>query len=433
MTRFETLEPDWLPVREALERILAGARPLPVTDVPLSECPGRVLARDLQARVTLPPWDNSAMDGYAVRGEDVEGATPDDPVELRVAGAVQAGDTGRPGVEPGQAVRIMTGAPLPSGADTVIRVEDTDAEESREGRVRIDSDRDVGRHVRPAGEDFTAGEAFLARGTRIGSGQVAALAAQGYARVPVHRRPVVAVMPNGDELASLDRFESVREGRAVPECNGPALAAAARRAGADPRLLPIARDERKSILERLDEAAGADVLVTVGGASMGEADLLKRVLAGRGFELDFWRIRIRPGSPFSLGTLPVDRERLPVFGLPGNPGSAFVTFQILVRPYLMALAGHQRLHHASVRARAGEALRSPARLTHFFRVRLEERGEGPPEARLTGPQGSGLVQSLGRADGLAVVREGVETVEEGEELTVIHLNEGPGWQREPAF
>lgn len=466
MTRFENLEADWLSVHEALDRILAHAGPLPVTELDLGDAPGHVLARTLEARVTLPPWDNSAMDGYAVAGSDVTGASTEDPVELPVSAVVRAGDDAPARLAPGTAIRIMTGAPVPDGADTVIRVEDTDAEEESEERVRIFSDRDVGGNVRPAGRDARAGEILVPGGTSLAAGQVAVLASQGYARVPVHRRPRVDLLPNGDELAALADFDEVMAGRAVPESNGPTLAAAARAAGAEPRILPIARDEPESILRRLDEARDTDVLVTMGGASMGEADLLKRVLADRGYELDFWRVRIRPGSPLSLGFLPREGASpggghaggkgegrsgraprgadghegrnpssgaLPVFGLPGNPGSAYVTFQLFVRPFLLALAGHRRTHRPTVRARSAEGMESPARLTHFFRVRLDEEEDGGWTAHLTGPQGSGLVQSLSRADGLAVVPEGIERVEPGDQVKVILLGDGPGWRQDPGY
>ncbi|MFP3948809.1 MAG: gephyrin-like molybdotransferase Glp [Gemmatimonadota bacterium] len=453
MTDFETLEADWLSVGEAIEGTLSHARPLPSESVELEAAPGRVLARTLEARVTLPPWDNSAMDGYAVRAVDVAGATPKDAVELPVAGVVQAGDEAPARLPEGAALRIMTGAPVPKGADSIVRVEDTDGEREVEGRIRIYSDRDAGRHIRPAGRDAREGDTVVTGGTTIASGQIAVLASQGYARVPVYGRPRVALLPNGDELATIEEFDEVAAGRAVPESNGPTLAAAARGAGAEARILPIARDEPRSILERLDEAVSADVLVTMGGASMGEADLLKRVMFERGYQLDFWRVRIRPGSPFSLGFLPREsasetapsgradvRGRrapglLPVFGLPGNPGSAYVTFQLFVRPFLLALAGHRRIHRPVVRARMAEALESPGHLTHFFRVRLSEGAGGDDgwTAHLTGPQGSGLVQSLARADGLAVVPEDTVRVEEGEEVRVILLGEGPGWREDPGY
>lgn len=432
MTDFETLEADWLAVEEALERVLEHARPLSREEMPLEQAGGRALARDLEARVTLPPWDNSAMDGYAVRGDDVADATEDDPVTLRVSGRVKAGQVREEPLREGEAIRIMTGAPVPPGADTVIRVEHTDAEEREDGRVRIHTDRDLGRHIRPRGQDVEAGERIFRSGTTVGSGQVAVLASQGYASVPVHRIPRVAILPTGDELAPLDDFEAVRGGRMIPESNGPTLAEAVRAAGGAPLPLGIARDRPESILRRIDEGRGADVLLTIGGASMGEADLLKRVLAEEGFALDFWRIRIRPGTPFSLGFLPRpgDEGPLPVFGLPGNPASAFVTFEVLVRPFLLRLAGHRRIHRPVVRARAGEHFSSAPRITHFFRVELVEN-DPLPVAHLTGSQSSGLVQSLGRADALAVVREGTEAISQGEIVDVLLLGEGPGWSQAP--
>ena len=325
----------------------------------------------------------------------------------------------------------MTGAPLPPGADTVIRVEHTDAEEE-EGRVRINSDRDLGRHIRSAGRDARAGERILRAGTTVGHGQVAVLASQGYADVPVHGTPSVAILPTGDELAPLGEFDRVADGEGIPESNSPALAAAVRALGTEARALEIAGDSRESILAGIRQARSADVLVTIGGASMGEADLLKRVLADEGFELDFWRVRIRPGTPFSLGFLPGEdgRDRLPVFGLPGNPGSAFVTFQVFVRPFLLAMAGHRALHRPLLRARAGERLASNEDLTHFLRVELTEQ-HPHPVAHLTGSQSSGLVQSLGWADALAVVPEGTASVDQGDLLDVLLLGDGPGWFRTP--
>jgi len=429
--RFETREADWLSVRLARDRIMAEVHPLPGEQVRLEEAPGRVLAQDLQARVTLPPRDNSAMDGYAVRGVDVEGAGPDRPVVLRVTGSVTAGGEPGPEVREGTAVRIMTGAPVPPGADTVIRVEDTDAEEGEESRVRVSSDRDLGRHIRPAGEDVKVGEPLLGRATEIGSAQIGALAAQGYLELPVYRRPRVGILPTGDELVSPGELHRIEEG-GIPESNGPSLAAAVREAGGEPRLLPAAEDRREAILRSLEHLRGCDLAVTTGGASMGEADLLKRVLDEEAFRLDFWRVRIRPGSPFSYGVLPGPEGELPLFGLPGNPTSAFVTFEVFVRPYLLARGGRTRIHRPTLRARAGERIGSPARLTHFFRVKLEGPREDPV-ARLSGPQGSGLLTPLARCDGLAVVPEGVEEVEAGEPLEVILLWSGPGGRSDPGF
>ncbi|RMH14454.1 MAG: molybdopterin molybdenumtransferase MoeA, partial [Gemmatimonadetes bacterium] len=357
--RFERRAADWLPVTAALEQVLAAARPLPPEDVALGEALGRALAEDVTAPWALPPWDNAGMDGYAVRAEDVRGASPDAPVTLEVVGVARAGALELPSPGPGQAVRIMTGAPLPEGADSVVRVEGTDAEAGQPGRVRVLADRDAGGNVRPGGQDWAAGERLLSAGTTVTPGVVAVLAAAGRSSVRVHGRPTVALLPNGDELAPPHDHERLRAGHAIPESNSHTLAAAVRQVGAHARRLDPVPDDEDALAAALARTLDADVLVTLGGASMGEGDLIKRVLDRHGFELDFWRVRMRPGSPVSFGLLArPEGPPLPVFGLPGNPASAFVTFQVFVRPFVLALAGHARVHRRVVRATAAEDIPS---------------------------------------------------------------------------
>jgi len=406
--------------------------------VPLEESLGRALAEDLFATATLPPWDNSAMDGYAVRHLDVRGATAGSPVSLEVVGEMKAGELPGRILDPGESIRIMTGAPLPTGADAVVRVEDTDAE-AIPGVVRVFAAPEEGKDVRPWGQDMREGEKLLAAGTSLGPGQIGLLAATGAGAIQVHRRPLVAILSNGDEIAGPEEFYRVRAGKAIPETNGSTVGAAVAQAGAIPHRLGIARDTAESITARVTEALamGADTLVTSGGASMGEHDLFKRVLDDMGQRLDFWRVKMRPGTPFSFGTLPGEggRPPLPVFGLPGNPASSFVTFQIFVRPFLLRQAGHTRIHRSVVNAQAGETFRSPGHLTHFFRVTLEG-GLLNPIARTTGPQTSGLVRSQSLAQGLAVVPEGVGEIPEGGTLRVLvlddfgHPGEDPGFLAE---
>ena len=435
MTSFETLPQDWLSIPEALERILTAAEPLSQEEIPLEECVGRALAQDAFATATLPPWDNSAMDGYAVRYEDLVGAQPASPVVLRVIGEIRAGGAALGTLRRGEAVRIMTGAPVPQGADAIVRVEDTDAEKSTPGQVEILTSPSPGKAIRPGGQDMSEGEKLLGAGTCLGPGQIGLLAATGSTKVRVHRRPRVAVLSNGDEIAPVSEFHRVRSGEAIPETNGPTLSAAVRSAGGIPLPLGIARDTPESIIEKVNEARRrkADVLVTSGGASMGEHDLFKRVLDGIGFKLDFWRVKMRPGTPFSFGFLTDDEAPLlPVFGLPGNPASSFVTFQVLCRPFLLKIAGHGRIHRPVLLARAGETFRSPVHLTFFFRVKF--RGDpASPEVMGTGSQTSGLVRGQGLAQGLAVVPEGVEEIREGETIRVILLDDfGLGGDR-PGF
>jgi len=418
---FETRPADWLGVDEALARILADATPLPPEPCPLIHCLGRALAEDVVAEATLPPWDNSAMDGFAVRGTDVAGATVDAPVRLRVVRRVRAGDGPGPEFAAGEAVGIMTGAPLPPGADTVVRVEDTDAE-AEPGTVLVRNDRDVGHNVRPAGQDVRRGERLLGKGHTITPGTVGVLAAAGRAEALVHGRPTVAVLTTGDELRGPDRFDEVRAGRGVPDSNGPMVAALVAATGVTPLPLGTALDDPHDLRARMLSARDADVLVTIGGASMGEADLVKRVLDELGYRPGFWRVRMRPGSPIGFGFLPRGDRLQPVLSLPGNPTSAFVTFEVLARPLLLRLAGHERTDRRTVVARASEPIRAPARLTYFLRVALEGSGSSL-SARLTGPQGSGLVSGLARAGGLAVIGEEVAGIEEGQPVTVLLLGD----------
>lgn len=414
---------DWLHVDEARRRIFSAATALPPERVPVEDAVGRALHAPISATATLPPWDNSAMDGYAVRGDDVTGATTDAPVRLQVTGVVRAGGDAGGSVGAGEAIRIMTGAPVPSGADTVVRVEDTDGE-AEEGVVRIFDDRDRGRHIRPAGQDMRKDQTLLDAGHSVTAGSLGVLTAAGLTAVDVHRMPVVGILPTGDELREPERYADVREGLGVPETNGRMLASMVRALGGEPRHLGIAPDDPILLGEHVEEGADADVLVTIGGASMGEADIVKRVLDSKGFELDFWRVKMRPGSPVSFGWLPRERGRQAVFGLPGNPSSAFVTFEIFVRPFLLRLAGHRRTLRRTVTCRAGGAFDTPAELTYFQRVALRRDGDDTV-ADPTGPQGSGLVSGLARADGLAVIPPETAAVRPGETVQVLLLDTGP--------
>jgi molybdopterin molybdotransferase len=425
MTDFESRVADWLDVEVAAERILKDARPTEVEEVSPSEALGFGLADDVTARWPLPPWDNSAMDGYAVRGKDIQHATRDIPTELVVVGCVLAGESFSDALQPGEAVRIMTGGPVPAGTDTVVRVEHTDKEE-RPGLVRIFDASDHLRNVRPAGQDWRAGDLVLAKGATIGPGTVGVLAAAGALKVPVHRRPVVAILPTGDELFDLEESSGLDRGvdnlPGIPESNSRLLAAQTVEAGGVPRRLGIARDNDEALVAAIDGASGSDALVTIGGASMGEGDRVKRVLDSLGFRQDFWRVNLRPGSPFSFGWLPTQNGELPVFGLPGNPASAFVTFEIFVRPFLRRLGGHPQVQRRVLRVSAGQDLHTARHLNHYLRVAL--RGSpGSERAFLTGHQGSGLVSSMASADGLAIVPAGTQTLSEGEPVDVLLLNQ----------
>ena len=410
---FHDLEADWLSCDEALARILAHARPMPATPVAAARALGRSVAEPIRARATLPAWRNSAMDGFAVRSGDLD-ADKAGTIRLPVAGESYPGAVPLESVPSGAAVRVMTGGAIPDGFDSVIRVEHTDGE-AEPGIVVIRRTDDVGKHIRAAGKDMRVGSETVPVGTVVHSGSLPVLLASGCDPVPVYRRPRVGVLSSGDELVGMDRFDRVAAGRGVPDTNRAMMAAAVVEAGAVPVDLGVAADSPAALLEKLNSVGEVDVLVTTGGASMGEKDLLKRVLLRLGFRLDFWRARVRPGSPLSFGHLPREGTSLPVFGLPGNPASAFVTFHVFVAPYLRARLGSFRPRGTTVEARTDTTLTSPPGLTHFFRVRLSDH------ASLTGPQGSGLVRALRDADGLAVVPEGVGRIEEGNPVSVLLL------------
>jgi molybdopterin molybdotransferase len=412
--------PDAVSFEQARAWILERLRPLPPRRVPLQEALGCVLAEDVTAAEDLPPFANSAMDGFALRAADVSGAGDDAPAPLRVTGEVFAGSASLPRVEPGTAVRIMTGGPLPPGADAVVPVEKVTVEGDKLG-VRLA----VGERafVREAGEDVRAGTMVLERGRPLGPAAIGMLASVGRREVPVHPRPRVAVVSTGDEL--VDPGEPLGPGQ-IRDSNSWLLVAQAQAAGAEAFRCGRLRDDPDALRRGFALAAAeGDVVLTSGGVSVGERDYTKRVLAELG-DVRGWRVAMQPGMPqafgFAAGT--------PLFGLPGNPVSCFVVFEVLVRPGLRRLAGYpdDRLDRPQVIARAGEPLRSPRGRVSFLRVRLAVGDEGL-EATLTGAQGSGVLSSCVAADGLAVVPPDVTELPAGAEVEVVLLREDLAWVR----
>jgi molybdenum cofactor synthesis domain-containing protein len=413
-------------LEEARERMLAGLEPLPAESVPLEAALGRVLAADVAARLTLPRWDDSAMDGFAVRAVDVAGASAASPVRLRVVGEVAAGHVPSGSVEPGTAMRILTGAMLPAGADAVVPVEDTDAPAGVAAlpeRVAIRAAAAPGAHIRRAGSDLRAGTPILSAGRRLRPAHVALLAAAGHAEVAVHRRPRVGVLSTGDEL--VPPGAPLPPG-GIPDSNGVGTAALAEAVGAIVERLGIARDDREDVLARLRIGlARTDVIVASGGVSVGAHDVVKDAFETVG-RLELWRVAVQPGKPLAFGRAPSpegSREVL-FFGLPGNPVSSGVTFELFVRPVLRRLAGlHDPLGRSVVRARLLDAAHSSAGRRTFLRVTLARDPQEPTRwvARLAGGQGSHVLSGLAAADGLAVVPEEVAQVAEGAELDVIRI------------
>jgi len=422
-----TPTPDWLTCDEALRRILARCPALPTEMLDLVDDAAqlgadRALAEDIVAQVDHPPWDNSAMDGFAVHVDDVASAAEGAPVVLPVSDDVPAGSFPHGPLQRGTAVRIMTGAPVPEGATGVIRIEHTEpmsGADGAHGGVRFLRASDAERNIRRRGEDLRNGEPVVARGTACTPAVIGALAMQCRRRVPVRRRPRIGVLANGDELADFDEVDEVRAGRRIMNSNSYGLAAELRRTGATPIDLGIAADSAASVRAALERGADCDGIISSAGVSVGDHDQVKRALDEAGFEREFWRVRIRPGSPMTFGTL----AGRPFWGLPGNPVSALVTFEVFLRPALRFMAGHARPDRPRLVAEAAETIRSPGELTHFYRAELTYRESGPPLARLTGPQGSGILTSMVRADALAILPEGIMEIPAGGPVQVLLLGE----------
>jgi molybdopterin molybdotransferase len=407
-----------LTVPEASARILADIAPLPVEMVALRDALGRVAAADSVSPITLPAWANSAMDGYAVRGQDVERASEGAPVTLAVLETVAAGRFPTRPVGAGQATRIMTGAPLPDGSDTVVRVEDTDGGLER---VAVRNNRDVRKNTRQAGEDMRIGDVVVAAGTPLGAAQIGVLSSIGLPSVPVYRRPRVAIIGSGDELVDVDRFDEVLAGRKIVSSNSYTLDALVRAAGGDPISLGVAEDTTAAVRERLERAvaSGADLIVTSAGVSVGEFDYTREALAQLGTELTFWRVRMRPGAPVGFGSV----RGLPWIGLPGNPVSVMVTFELFVRPVLRRMLGHSRLFRRPVPVVLDEPVSIGAKLLHFLRGVVSVAADGRLHARLTGAQGSGILTSMARANALLIVSEDPPRREAGETVQALLITD----------
>jgi molybdopterin molybdotransferase len=422
MTKVGSAPRTSLTVREAAAAVLADLRPVECETVPLNAALGRVLAEDVVSPLDLPPWDNASMDGYAVRAADVRGARHDAPVRLPVTETIAAGGAASSELAPGTAMRIMTGAPVPHGADSVIRIEDTDRGDER---VLIVDPRDAGRNVRPRGEDLARGATAIPAATVIGPPQLGVLASVGARTVSVYRRPRVAVLSTGDELVDVDRFDEVMAGRRIVSSNGYALRAGVTITGGEVIDLGICPDDRAALRAHLERALDekCDLVITSGGVSVGTFDFTREVLRELGALMRFWRVRIRPGGPLGFGLL----AGVPWLGLPGNPVSAMVTFELFGRPAIRKLRGETRPYPHVFTAVMEEEVSIAAPLTHFFRARIRRDDRGVAHARLTGPQGSGLLTSMARADALVVVpleQFGRGPVPAGAALAAVPLGDG---------
>jgi len=397
-----------LTVEQALEAILGRIPRLGTERVEVLAALGRTLAEPVVSRREIPPWPNSSMDGYAVRAEDTRAGAA-----LAVVGRVEAGALPARGVGRGEAMRIFTGAPLPAGADSVVPQEDVEASGDR---IALRGPVERAAYVRHRGEDVRAGTRVLEPGTPLTAAEIGLLATLGHGQVSVYRRPRVAILSTGNELADLGTEPGPGQ---IPNTNTYTLMAQVLEAGGDPINLGVACDRLEAIEERVRAGCDADVLVSSAGVSVGELDLVREALTRAGAELHLWQVSMRPGKPITFGSL----GSRPVWGLPGNPVSAMVTFELFVRPALLKMGGRHRLTRPRLRARALETVPNPGSRRGYLRVQLEPTADGLG-ARLTGEQGSAILRSMVTADGLAVVPPDT-VVPVGADLQVIQLRELP--------
>jgi molybdopterin molybdotransferase len=405
-----------LKIAEASERILADIRPLEIETVPLRQALGRVLAEDIVATVTMPPWSNSSMDGYAVRSADITPVMTGERVKLRVVGTIAAGDFAKRPLKRGEAMRIMTGAPVPDGADSVIRKEDTDGGSEK---VEIRDARDVWKNIRPAGEDFQRGDSLAKPGFPIKPALLGVLASTGVREVKTFRRPRVAIISSGDELVEIEDFDEVVEGRRIVSTNSYTLEALTRVAGGMPVDLGIAADTKASLRRKLEGAEGCDLILTSAGVSVGDMDHTRDVFENLGGELKFWKVRMRPGAPLAFGLL----NGVPWIGVSGNPVSAMVSFELFVRPALRKMQGHAALFRRTVIVTVEEEIRIAAKLTHLLRAIVTRAPDGSLTARLTGPQSSAALTSMARANALLIVPDTSPRVPKGSKLNALMLDQ----------
>ena len=398
------------PLEKAQQTVLDAAALLGCEKIGLLEAMGRVLGEDIIAPRDNPPWNNSAMDGFAVRWEDIkqDHAITKIP-ELKIIEDVPAGKMAEKTVGHGEAIRIMTGAPIPAGADTVVRVEFTEPSDNNHVRI-MKPESGKGVHIRPQGEDVKQGACIIAKGTQLRPGEIGMLAILAKSFVSVYQRPRVAILSTGDELADLD--EKFDENKII-NSNSYGIAAGVQEAGGIPVLLGIAKDHPDSLKEKIYQGLTCDIIVLSGGVSMGDYDFTKPVFSELGAEMNFWKLAIRPGQPVAFGKI----QNCLAFGLPGNPVSSMVTFDQLVRLAILKMSGHHTVKRPVVKAIFQEKFSKHTDRRHFLRGVVREE-EGVLTVRTTGGQGSGILTSMVKANGLIDVPEDVENLNPGDTVTV---------------
>jgi molybdopterin molybdotransferase len=394
-------------VEEALDKVLSYTQPLGSEKVSILEALGRAMAEDIYANRDIPPFNNSGMDGYAVRSEDIQNASSSHPVRLEVIEDLPAGFISKKKLEKGKAIRIMTGAPVPEEADAVVPVEDTKKEDRFALILRATL---RGEHIRKAGEDVRKGECVISAGDLIDPAEIGMLASLGRSFVAVYQRATVAILCTGEELVDVDGDLG---GIRIVSSNSYSLAAQVKDCGAIPIQLGIARDRKEEIKEKLLQGLRADVVISSGGVSVGDYDFVKDVLGDLGVEIVFWKVAMKPGMPVVFGTI----QGKPVFGLPGNPVSSMVSFEQFVRPSLLKMMGHRRLFRPVIDAILKEGIQKSPGRRHFIRAFISFEKD-QYFASVTGPQGSGILKSMVKANGLVIVPGDREMVRAGEKVKV---------------
>jgi molybdopterin molybdotransferase len=399
-------------VEEALERILTEVTPLNTIQIPLADTLGMVLAQDIVAQEDIPPFANSAMDGFALLSKESqpqEGKIP----RLQVTGSIAAGSLAGHALEPGTAMRITTGAPVPPGADAIIPVELTRSDGPDSSWVEILQEVPPGNYIRPAGEDMQQGQTVLTRGTEMRAWEIGILATLGWATVPVVRRAHVAIVGTGNEIIAID--QPLRPGK-IRDTNSYLLEGVIRTAGAEAYRLGVARDTVESLREKFNAAKQYDLLITSGGVSVGDFDLVKDIMAEKG-HINFWRINMRPGKPVAFGQI----DGIPLLGLPGNPVSSAVTFELFGRPLIRKLQGHHRLHKPQIEVVVTDGIPNRTPRRHYVRAHVIWQHDHFV-AHTTGNQDSHIMTSLLNANALVIVPEGGTEVYPGAKLKAIMLD-----------
>jgi molybdopterin molybdotransferase len=410
-------------VAAAIEQIMQTINPLGLERVNILNALDRVLGEDVVAGRNIPPKDNSAMDGYALRFQDTLGASPHQPVQLEVTEDIPAGAIPHKNVAAGQAARIMTGAPLPAGADAILKMEDTEKEGQK---VWIKAEVPSGQDIRRAGEDVREGELVMPRGTIVRPAGIGMLASLGRSFVSVYQRPLVAILATGNELVDIDENPSPWK---IINSNSYSLASQVLDCGALVMQMGIAKDKREDLLAKFQSAMRADVIISSGGVSVGDYDLVKDIMQEVGSQMQFWQVAMRPGKPLAYGKA----GNVPIFGLPGNPVSSMISFEQFIRPAIMKMMGHENIFRRTISAVLQDDIVKRTGLTHFIRGLVKASGDGGYTVTTTGEQGSGILKSMVRANGLIVLPEDVDKVNAGAAVRVQLLGSSLTWTPQPDY